>query len=175
MQCLSENDLKTTSEVMVQTLKCIEPETSTKIKILIADTFCRYLVKPATFAISKCQQYFSSSPFVNAIASVLQPAVLTTLNIHDSQTRRYNNVVRTTLGPFSGRLDQLCYAVFKSNEVFVQRSERQATGLLDLARSHHHQSLYSSMVSLHPSVQVTEQVQVTILEGGSSWIIRCVI
>ena len=70
------------------------------------------------------------------------------------------------------RLDQLCYAMFKCNELYDQRFSRLR---LNLDADHRFSQIYAAMVRLHPSDQVVNQVQVVVntnSDSSSSWTVR---
>ena len=149
MQAFSENLIKDTAEVMVNVLKDLEPEASSKSKILVSDPSC-------------------CSAFIHAMALILQPKVLITLDLHETQTRRYNNIIRTMFAPCSHRLDQLCYALFKANDLFDRRNVRQR---LEMNLQHSFSHIYETFVSFHPESPLDKDVVVTTLKDGS-WEIK---
>ena len=103
-------DLHASANIIIETMKLLEPEACSKIRVVMSDDLC----------------YQS---FIDSIANHLKPEVLTTLPLHLSFVDKYNKIVQSSLGPHTQRLDELIYALFKMNELIQCKIDRIRLGM----------------------------------------------
>ena len=99
-------DLTQTAIAILETLKSVvlsesDPATSDSMSLLMSDETCY-------------------SPFINAIANVFKPEVLTTLPLQVALVEKYDKILQSSLGMRAAdRLDTLIHSIFEMNK-FIQ-------------------------------------------------------
>ena len=99
-------DLTQTAIAILETLKSVlsesdAPATSDSMSLLMSDETCY-------------------SPFINAIANVFKPEVLTTLPLQVALVEKYDKILQSSLGMRAAdRLDTLIHSIFEMNK-FIQ-------------------------------------------------------
>ena len=98
-------DLTQTAIAILETLKSVlsesDPASSDSMTLLMSDETCY-------------------SPFIEAIANVFKPEVLTTLPLQVALVEKYDKILQSSLGMRAAdRLDTLIHSIFEMNK-FIQ-------------------------------------------------------
>ena len=116
LQAISATDLPTSANIIIESMKMLEPEGCSKVRVVMSDELCY-------------------SPFIEAIANYLKPEILTTLPLHITFVDMYNKIVQSALSSHTQRLDELIYAMFKMNDTIQCKIDRIRWGLNGQIRS----------------------------------------
>ena len=142
-QAISANELNTTSRIMLETMKILEPSSVCRIHCLMAP-------QPL------------EEPFIQALSQTLAPnSELITYPLQPVWVETYDYIIQSSLKPIVTRLDQLIYAVFKMNEFLQYRRERFLCGFYGKNKSR----VQKLFASLNETPNQKESVRFEIVEA----------
>ena len=150
LKVLSATDVHQTATAVMETLKSLEPEACSQLSLLMSDEQCY-------------------SPFIEAIANVLKPEVLTTLPLQVSLVDKYDKILQSSLGKTADRLDTLIFALFEMDET-IQREQFRAQYGLKKLQSSEQVTFEESHTQLASEIKI-EQLEVE-EEGSKVWAVK---